>query len=123
MLQTVKPELHKLAFRALELSPVDFKITDGLRSLEQQKLYVANGTSKTLVSRHLIGEAIDFVPVPVDWTNLAAFATVAKAFKQAAEELGYSITWGGDWKNFKAYPHIQLEPRQSKSPKESPGQH
>jgi peptidoglycan L-alanyl-D-glutamate endopeptidase CwlK len=37
------------------------------------------------------------------------YQQVAQAFKQAADEYGLKITWGGDWVNFKDGPHIQIE--------------
>ncbi|WP_369085001.1 M15 family metallopeptidase [Streptobacillus moniliformis] len=33
---------------------------------------------------------------------------MAGVFKKFALERGLNISWGGDWKNFKDYPHFEL---------------
>ena len=106
----VHPHLVKVAWRAIELTTVDFTITCGRRTVKEQKRLVRMGKSKTMRSRHLTGHAIDIVPLkngkPTwDWKY---FYPVAKAFKQAAKELKVPIKWGGDWKSFKDGPHFQL---------------
>ena len=121
-LETVHAHLKAVAFLALKLSPHDFIITEGVRSLARQKELVAKGASKTMNSYHLDskdgiidgkGCALDFYPfyggqVQVN-ANWKYFKEIADAFKQAASDLGVRITWGGDWKTFKDGPHIQLE--------------
>lgn len=54
-LQGVNPDLVKVTRRALEISEVDFGITEGLRSRYRQKQLVATGKSQTMNSRHLTG--------------------------------------------------------------------
>ena len=106
----VRPELVVIAHRALQLSAVDFGVTEGLRTIERQKLLVAEGKSKTLNSRHLTGHALDvaaYVNGKLTW-NYAEYETIAVAFKAAAAELGIPLEWGGDWKSFKDGPHYQL---------------
>lgn len=111
----VHPQLVAVVKRALELSPVDFTVIEGVRSVERQKQMFKDGFTKTLNSRHFIsaktgyGHAVDIVPLPVDWKNPKPFGLVAEAMKKAAEELGVKITWGGSWKSFKDLPHYQLE--------------
>lgn len=110
-LKGVHPSLIGITYRALALSPHDFGITEGLRSLERQQQLLAEGKSTTLRSRHLKGEAIDFavyVGGKITW-EMPYYQQVAQAFKQAAEEFGLTITWGGDWVTFKDGPHIQIE--------------
>ncbi|STI98390.1 putative phage PS3 [Escherichia coli] len=58
-LQGVNPDLVKVTRRALEISEVDFGITEGLRSHYRQKQLVATGKSQTMNSRHLTGHAVD----------------------------------------------------------------
>lgn len=60
-LQGVNPDLVKVTRRALEISEVDFGITEGLRSRYRQKQLVATGKSHTINSRHLTGHAVDVV--------------------------------------------------------------
>ena len=106
----VRPELISVATRALWLSPVDFGITEGLRTQARQAQLVASGASQTLRSRHLTGHALDvaaYVGAEVRW-DWPLYDTIAKAMKQAAEELGVSIEWGGDWRTLKDGPHYQL---------------
>ena len=110
-LQGVDPRLVKVAEIALQRSPFDFGITEGLRTAERQKQLVAEGKSQTLRSRHLLGRAIDFVVYingKPNW-DLDNYQKVAQVFKQVAAEEGIEIEWGGDWKTFKDGPHIQLK--------------
>ncbi len=114
-LKGVHPKLVDVVKRALELSPVDFTVIEGVRNPERQKELFAQGFTKTLNSKHFInprtgfGHAVDIVPLPVNWNNPKPFSLVADAMKKAADELGVKITWGGDFKTFKDLPHYQLE--------------
>jgi peptidoglycan LD-endopeptidase CwlK len=106
----VHPDLIRIARRALELSPIDFGISEGLRSLARQKQLVDAGASKTLRSRHLTGHAIDVVAyvggkTRWDWP---LYTQISKAFKQAATDTKLHVEWGGDWATFKDGPHYQL---------------
>lgn len=105
----VNADLVKVVKRALELSPVDFTVIEGLRTKERQAELMKQGFTRTLNSRHIIGEAVDIVPLPVDWNNPKPFGLVAEAMKKAADQLGVKITWGGDFKTFADLPHYQLE--------------
>ncbi len=108
----VNADLVKVVKRALELSPVDFTVIEGLRTKERQAELLEKGFTRTMSSRHIIGQAVDIVPLPVDWNNPKPFGLVAEAMKKAADELGVKITWGGDWKTFKDLPHYQIEVKQ-----------
>lgn len=107
----VHPSLQILMKAALETSPLDFGITEGLRTLDTQKLYFENGKSKTMNSKHLKGLAVDivvFVDGKVTW-DLEHYKTVAAHIKKVAEELKIPIVWGGDWKSFIDGPHFELK--------------
>ncbi len=108
-LNGVHPDLVQVVRRALELSLVDFTVIEGLRTPERQAELMKQGFTRTLKSRHIIGQAVDIVPLPVDWNNPEPFKLVADAMKKAALELGVRITWGGDFKTFKDLPHYQIE--------------
>lgn len=108
-LQGVNPQLVKVVERALQLSPVDFTVIEGVRTKERQAELMKQGFTRTLNSRHIIGQAVDIVPLPVDWNNPKSFHLVADAMKKAADELGVKITWGGDFRTFKDLPHYQIE--------------
>ena len=112
-LQGVHPDLVKVVERAIEMSPVDFTVLEGLRSPERQQTLVASGASQTLNSRHITGHAVDlgaWVDNQVDW-SWPLYHQIANAMKAAANELGIPIVWGGDWKTFKDGPHFELDRR------------
>ncbi len=109
-LQGVNPALIAVVRRALELSPVDFGITEGLRTMERQREMLRTRKSQTLKSRHLTGHAVDVVAYlgdNISW-EWKYYEQIAAAFKQAGKELGTVIEWGGDWKTLKDGPHFQL---------------
>lgn len=116
LLKKVHPDLVKVVERASKICEVDFIVTCGLRTLEEQKVLVAKGFSKTMRSRHLPGKsnglshAVDLAPVidgKVRW-DWPPFHKIAAAMKRAARELKVPLEWGGDWKTFKDGPHFQL---------------
>lgn len=102
-LATVNPKLKKLAERALQLSPIDFTVIQGIRTVAESAQNIKNGTSflsDPSKSKHVTGQAIDFAPYingRINWDDLEAFETIAKAFFQAAKEQNVKIRWGGDW--------------------------
>jgi len=107
-LKGVHPDLVKVVHLALELSPRDFIVIEGVRTLERQKEMVATGKSKTMNSYHLTGHAVDFVPCsPVSWDR-KDFAPVVAAFKAAAARLNVKIECGHDWTRFPDSPHVQI---------------
>lgn len=105
----VHPDLVRVVKRAIALTPVDFRVTEGLRSIERQRELVKAGASKTMNSRHLTGHAVDVVALvggAVRW-DWPLYDRIAKAFKAAAKAEKVAITWGGDWK-FRDGPHYEL---------------
>jgi peptidoglycan LD-endopeptidase CwlK len=110
-LQGVKEPLVLVAKTAIVDSPYDFSITCGLRTVEEQKMLVATGKSRTMKSKHLTGDAFDiavFVDGKLTW-ELKYYKAVATHIKKVAAKLGVKITWGGDWNSFIDGPHFQLE--------------
>ena len=106
----VDENLVKIVRRAAELTTVDFIVTEGLRTKERQEQLVKAGASQTMNSKHLVGKAVDLAAVvngEVRW-DWPLYSKLADAMKQAAKELGVSLTWGGDWKSFKDGPHFEL---------------
>jgi peptidoglycan L-alanyl-D-glutamate endopeptidase CwlK len=109
-LKGVHPDLVKVAHRAIQISEVDFVITEGLRSAERQKQLVKAGASQTQNSRHLTGHALDvaaWVGGTVRW-DWPLYGKIAAAFKQAAKELNVPLVWGGDWTRLRDGPHFEL---------------
>lgn len=111
-LRGVHQDLQKVVLRAAVICPADlpFTVTEGLRSIEQQKLNVAKGVSKTMRSRHLTGHAVDVAPTIGGKASYAwpLYYRLEKVIKQAARDVGVTVEWGGDWKKFKDGPHWQL---------------
>ena len=113
-MQGIHPDLAKVVMLAIQLTEVDFGVTEGLRTIEKQREYFAKGASKTMNSRHLTGHAVDLVAyigseVRLDWP---LYHKIADAMKRAANSLGVPIVWGGDWRTFKDGPHFELDRKQ-----------
>lgn len=109
----VHPALVAVVERAIVATPVDFMVTEGLRTAERQAALVKAGASQTARSRHLTGHAVDvaaLVEGQVRW-DWPLYARIAQAFKAAAEELGVPIVWGGDWRTLRDGPHFELDRR------------
>ncbi len=109
-LQGIHPDLRRVLDRALQETPLDFRVIEGLRTIERQRQLVANGASQTLRSRHLTGHAVDLAPlvggvIRWDWP---LFHRLAPAIKLAAQAEGVPIEWGGGWASFPDGPHWQL---------------
>ncbi len=114
------PALQRLADAALQRSPWDLVITDGGRTLAEQRALVEAGASRTLRSRHRLAipepraapcsHALDFavlVDNRVRW-EFPLYETVwRQAWRPAARDLGITVTWGGSWQS-RDGPHIQL---------------
>lgn len=112
-LQKIHPDLVSVVMRAIQLTEVDFGVTEGVRTIEKQREYVAKGASKTMNSRHLTGHAVDlvaYVGAEVRW-DWPLYHKISAAMKSAAKELGVAIVWGGDWASFADGPHFELDRR------------
>ncbi|HHP1049567.1 SH3 domain-containing protein [Bacillus thuringiensis] len=86
---------------------IEVLIYETIRTVEQQREYVRKGASQTMRSYHLVGQALDFVPIQSngteDWNgyNKEPWASAIRYAKQIGFE------WGGDWKGFVDGPHLQ----------------
>lgn len=112
-LEGVHPDLKKLFYEALEGSPHDFSITEGVRSQKRQKLLVEAGKSQTMNSRHLTGHAVDFCIIiegKANW-ELEKYHEVTDHIKNVARKLDIPIVCGIDWKTLKDGPHVELDRR------------
>ncbi len=103
-LEGVHPAMTAVVERAIQLTDVDFGVTQGVRTLDEQKANVAAGRSQTMASKHLLQDdgfshAVDvvaYVGSDVSW-ELNMYDNICDAFKTAAEEVGCSVKWGAAW--------------------------
>jgi peptidoglycan L-alanyl-D-glutamate endopeptidase CwlK len=115
----VHPDLVRVVKRAatmVDAEGIQFIVTCGVRTLEEQKKLVAGGFSKTLNSRHIpaprnnLSHAVDLAVMvgnTITWQAIA-YKKLAKIVKAAAKAEGVQIEWGGDWVKFFDGPHFQL---------------
>ena len=114
-LNGIHPDLRRVIDRALQDSPLDFAVIEGLRTKDRQEELVASGASQTMNSRHLTGHAVDLLPLDPT-TGRGEFAwplydQLGPAVKTAARKEGVPIVWGGDWPRFRDGPHFELDRR------------
>ena len=100
----------------------DHTLLEGKRTLEQQKINVAKGVSKTLNSKHVTGDdpslAVDAAPFPIDWPDFQLLKNLSKDQQDTlwkeikdfarfyhfagfvlgvASQKGIAVRHGGDW--------------------------
>lgn len=135
-LATVDPQLQRVMKRAIQLTEVDFTITQGNRTPDEQARLFGKGRTAaqmaakglpqsyarpteakvtwTMNSNHIGGRAVDVAPFvggKITWDDngkLGLWPKIARAVKQAANELGVAIVWGGDWQGTPDRPHFEL---------------
>lgn len=130
-LKGVHPNMVKVLSVAIKSTPIDFTITEGVRTVaRQQQLYAQGRTTKGIIVTNLdgvkkksnhqpkqdgYGHAVDLYPfyngsVQVqDKDVIPKLKDIAVHIKKIAEELGIPITWGGDWKDPYDPPHFELK--------------
>ena len=109
-LAKVHPDLQRVFNEAIKNSPLDFSITEGLRTLERQKELFSAGKSQTMNSRHITGHAVDIAVIKdgtVTWDS-QYYIPVLDHIKAIAKTMNIPIVCGGDWVTFKDYPHVEL---------------
>lgn len=118
----VHPALAERARRLLELAAAEelaLLVTQGLRTFEEQDALFAKGRTTKPIGRayyvtkakggqswHNFGLAFDVVVL--DATGKEAWSYKHPGWARAGA-LGKSVglSWGGDWKGFKDYPHFE----------------
>ena len=98
-LEGINPELITVVTEAIKLTKVDFGVTCGMRTVEEQEKLVASGASQTMKSKHLEGRAVDlvaYVGSNVTWA-LNMYDEIADAMADAARIHGVAIKWGAAW--------------------------
>ena len=78
-LEGVHPDMVAVVERAIEITKVDFGVTYGVRTVEEQEKLVASGRSQTMKSKHLIQDsgyshAVDVVAY--DGISIVIFSTL-----------------------------------------------
>lgn len=91
----------------LEKNEIEILIYETIRTEAQQRENVAKGASQTMKSYHLVGQALDFVPVDSKGKTLWSGYGSAKVKKAIAEAKRLGFEWGGDWTSFVDKPHLQ----------------
>ena len=107
----VHPALVEVIEAAITHSPLDFMVTEGLRSRERQAALVKAGASRTLKSRHLTGHAVDLavmVDGRVRW-DWPLYPCLAAHIKATAQGRSVAVVWGGDWTTLRDGPHFELD--------------
>jgi peptidoglycan L-alanyl-D-glutamate endopeptidase CwlK len=95
----VHPDLVACVQEAIALTPQDFRVQEGVRTVARQRALLASGASQTMDSRHLTGHAVDLVAlvggVPRwDWP---LYYSIVPAMAEAARKLRLPLIWGGTW--------------------------
>ena len=109
-----KSECHIDLQKVLDMAikEYDFTILCGHRGEAEQNKAFKEGNSKLKFpnSKHNKSPslAVDIAPYPIDWNNIDRFRELSIIIKRCAKEAGIKITWGGDWRTFKDYPHYEL---------------
>ena len=129
-LKGVHPKIVSVLDEALQTSPVDFMVLEGVRTKERQRQLYNQGrltpgevVTWTMNSAHFVnqktgyGHAVDLLPEPYDWKDKGQFKKMAEAVIKAAQRQGVSLRWGGDWdsdgiiweKGESDSPHFELK--------------
>lgn len=119
-LEGLDSRLILLVGMVLARGKVDFTLTSGIRTLEEQQAHYAKGRTVPGIkvtntdgivkkSKHQLGLAFDFIPYPFKgWDDDESFRAVGAELKICAKHLGFSHSYGGDWSSFVDLPHFQL---------------
>lgn len=132
-LEGINTRLAKVVQTASEICTIPFIVTEGLRTLDRQKKLVAEGRSKTLKSKHLLGLAVDIIPIidgkdvwtylknrPLDDRAKEGFRNIRNAMLTASLYHEVKLRWGNDWdgdgievgpdpdESFEDWPHFEI---------------
>jgi peptidoglycan LD-endopeptidase CwlK len=98
-LQGVDEKLIATVKLAITVTKIDFGVICGLRTMEEQRVLVDKGASKTMRSKHLDGKAVDlmaYIGSRGSW-ELNLYDDIADAMQEAAVETGAVLRWGAAW--------------------------
>lgn len=128
LLNGVHPDLTKVIVKASEIYEGKFVVTEGVRTLEKQKILYSKGASTTLRSRHIpevnkcglgcavdlgvwldinLDDSVNIGEIRWDWS---LYYKLAEAMQIASIDLSIPIEWGGVWdKEMTQYESPELE--------------
>jgi peptidoglycan LD-endopeptidase CwlK len=98
-LEGVDEKLIATVKLAITVTKIDFGVICGLRTMEEQRVLVDKGASKTMRSKHLDGKAVDlmaYIGSRGSW-ELNLYDDIADAMQEAAVETGAVLRWGAAW--------------------------
>jgi len=98
-LMRVDKRLIDVVKTAIQVTTVDFGVIQGIRTVEEQKILVEKGASRTMKSKHIEGLAVDlmaYINGRGSW-ELNLYDNIADAMKKAALENEVAIRWGAAW--------------------------
>ena len=98
-LMRVDKKLIDVVKTAIQVTTVDFGVIQGIRTIEEQKILVETGASRTMKSKHIEGLAVDlmaYINGRGSW-ELNLYDNIADAMKKAALENEVAIRWGAAW--------------------------
>ena len=102
-LEGVDDALVAVTELAIQYTAVDFGVTSGVRTAEEQHELFKRGASQCdgykKKSKHQSGLAVDvvgYIGPKISW-EVSVYDDIADAFKKAANELGVSLRWGAAW--------------------------
>ena len=98
-LEGVDETLIEVVKEAIQLTKVDFGVTFGMRTLEEQQKLFDSGRSQTMKSKHLEGRAVDLVAYfgsDISW-ELNVYDDICDAMAEAARRNTLALKWGAAW--------------------------
>jgi peptidoglycan L-alanyl-D-glutamate endopeptidase CwlK len=124
----VHPDLVRVMDEAIKDTPVDFTITDGVRTVQEQQALYAQGRTRpgAIVtntdgvkkkSNHQVkddgyGYAVDLYPYlngKVDVNAVKELRVIASHILATAGRLNVPVEWGGNWKTLRDLPHFEIK--------------
>lgn len=123
LLNQCHPDLQKVFKSVIEVYDIQIQPST-IRTIEEQKKFMAEGKSQTMNSLHLkrlfpelnkdYSCAVDCAPWPTDWNNKQEFYYMAGIITGIADsmfkngQIEHQIKWGGRFKNFFDGPHFEI---------------
>ena len=110
-LMTCHVDIQLVFRKAIEV--IDFSVLCGFRNEEEQNKLFNSEPPRTHLkypdSNHnaFPSDAIDVVPFPIDWGNISRFFQLNGVIMTMCKIYKVELSWGGDWRNFKDYPHYE----------------